>query len=205
MYKSETKRVVRVAASAFISAALAIGTVGVASADGSHHGQSHHNHSSEGRHFGLVGTVTAVGTGTFTVQGREGAPVVYTTSATTAYYLGKTVSTVAALAVGERVLVQLTNTTPQTVTSVVIQLSSFEGKVTAVAGNVITITGHEGSTSRTVNVTATTTYLQGGTASTLAAVVVGSEIKATGLIDTTGALNATSVRVSGGHSHHSEH
>ena len=151
------------------------------------------------------GTVTAIGSGTFTVQGRNGASVVYTTSPTTAYYLGKTVSTVSSLAVGERVRIQLTNTTPQSVVAVMIAVPSFEGKVTAVAGNVITITGHEGAASRTVNVTATTTYTQGDSASSLAAVVVGSEIKATGLIDTTGALNAVSVKISGGHSHRSQH
>ena len=203
MNSSSTSRITRGAASAFICMALALGTAGVASAGTSHHGHSssrdHHSNHDNGLQTRVEGTVTALGTNAVTVQSHHGTPVVYTTTSTTTYFLGKTVSTVVALAVGENVDLTLTSTTPQTVTNVEIDLARFEGKVTAISGNTITISGWHNNT-RTINVTTTTTYTLDGAPSTLSAVTVGSEIGALGLIGSTpDTLNATSVKI---HQHH---
>jgi hypothetical protein len=202
-HTTHTNRFIRGTASAFICAALALGTAGVATAGTSHHGHSsardHHAGHDNGQQLRIEGTVTALGTNAVTVQSHHGTPVVYTTTATTTYFLGKTASTVAALAVGQNVDLTLTSTTPQTVTSVEIDLAKFEGKVTTIVGNTITISGWHSST-RTVNVSATTTYTLDGAPSTLSAVTVGSEIGALGLIGSTpDTLNAISVKI---HLHH---
>ena len=199
MYTTSTNRFTRGAASAFICVALALGTAGMASAGTSHHGHSfardHHSSHEEGHQRHVEGIVTALGTNAVTVQSHHDTPVVYTTTATTTYFLGKTASTVAALAVGQNVDLTLTSSAPQTVTVIEIDLAWFGGTVSAISGNTITITGEHGST-RTVNVTATTTYTLDGAPSTLIAITVGSEIGALGLIGSTpGTLNAISVRI----------
>ncbi len=203
MHTTHTNRFIRGTASAFICGALALGTAGVATAGTSHHGHSstrdHHAGHDNGQQLRIEGTVTALGTNVVTVQSHHGTPVVYTTTATTTYFLGKTASTVAALAVGQNVDLTLTSTTPQTVTSVEIDLAKFEGKVTTIVCNTITISGWHSST-RTVNVSATTTYTLDGAPSTLSAVTVGSEIGALGLIGSTpDTLDAISVKI---HLHH---
>ena len=122
MDTTRTNRFTRGAASAVVCLALALGTAGVASAGTSHHGHSsardHRWDYDNGQPLHVEGSVTALGTNAVTVQGHHGTPVVYTTSGTTTYFLGKTASTVAALAVGQDVDLTLTTTTPQTVTSV---------------------------------------------------------------------------------------
>ena len=93
----------------------------------------------------------------------------------------------------------LTSATPQTVTNVKIDLAKFEGKVTAISGNTITIS-REHLLTRTVNVTTTTTYTLDSAPSTLSAITVGSEIGALGLISSMpDTLNAISVKI---HQHH---
>lgn len=201
MYKPETKRVARVAASAIISVALAVGSAGVAFADGPYHGRAHDGHTNEGRHLGISGVVRAIGTTdpmTITVQGRDGgALVTYPTSTTTSYFLDEAPASAAALAVGDRVKLQLSNTTPETVLKVSIKVPSFEGTVLALtsttAPTTLSITGHDGSPSRTVDVTASTTFMEGGAPATLANILVGSEIRAIGTTDTTGVLTASTI------------
>ncbi len=208
MYKSETKRVARVAASAVISMALAVGTAGVAFADGSHHGHSQIHHSHEGRHIGFSGVVTALTAATlttplsFTLQGRDGgAPALYTTSSTTTYFLDEAPATAAALAVGDRVHLQLSNTTPQTVLKVSIEVPSFEGRVLSVTASattstaIVSITGHDGWPTRTVDVTSSTTFVEAGSPATLANITVGSDIRAIGSVDASGVLTASLVMI----------
>jgi hypothetical protein len=196
MYKSETNRVVRIGASAFIALALAVGTSGVAFADGSHPGgNSHQGNTNNGHHGDIDAIVTGLGTNSFTAQFGSAAPVVFTTTSATTYFEGSTAVTSSALAVGQQIDFGLTNTSPQTVAKVSIDVATFEGKVTVVAGNVVTITGPQ-STTRNVNLTSTTTYSQGGTASTQSAIVVGSEIGARGLLGSTpGSITALSVKI----------
>jgi hypothetical protein len=149
-----------------------------------------------------VGVVSALGTGTITLKDRHGNATTYTTTGTTTYFEGKTAATAAALALNEAVVLELTSTSPQTVTKVDIRLVHFFGPVTAVAGNTITIAGRHG-TSFNVVVSTTTTYTSAGAASTFAAVVVGSTISAAGLPDATaGTLDASSVNIFASFGHH---
>ena len=133
----------------------------------------------------------------------EGVLTTYTTvPGTTTYFEGSAAGVVGDLAIGENVKLNLTSTTPQTVTKVTICLVHVSGTVTApVVSGVITIAGsHSGIT--TVNVSGTTTYTSGGAPSSLIAVVMGAKISAVGLPGTTaGTLNANSVNifVSSGH------
>jgi len=103
------------------------------------------------------GTVTALGTNSITLKDHQGTSTTYTTTATTTYFEGSTAGVVGDLAVGEQVSLALTSTTPQTVTKVTICLERVFGSVTAVAGNVITLSSFH-STTITVNVSGTTTY-----------------------------------------------
>jgi len=203
MNRAETNRVVRIGASAFVCVALAVGTSGVAFADGSHsNGHSDHG-SSNGPKADVDAVVTAIGTGgSFTAQFGTATPIVYNTlTGTTTYFEGHTAVTAAALAVGEQVDLQLATpaTTPPTVLKVTIDVASYRGKVTALGVSSFTITGPEGTT-RTVNVTSSTTYTSGGTASTFGAIVVGSGVEAQGLLGSTaGTITALSVKIEAPH------
>jgi len=97
--------------------------------------------------------VTALGTNSITLKDHQGTSTTYTTTATTTYFEGSTAGVVGDLAVGEQVSLALTSTTPQTVTKVTICLERVFGSVTAVAGNVITLSSFH-STTITVNVSA---------------------------------------------------
>jgi hypothetical protein len=200
---------VRLASAAAICLTIAFGTAGVATA-----GQrSSHDHSSSGRDgrssFGhhddgqssndARGVITALGTNTITVKDRHGDATIYTTSSTTTYFEGTTAGTAAELALNEDVSLELTSTSPQTVSKVEIHLARVAGPVTAVAGNTITIGGRHGTTFN-VLVGAATTYTSGGAPSTLAAVVVGAVICATGLPDAApGTLDASTVVIKAPH------
>jgi hypothetical protein len=139
------------------------------------------------------GVVSALGTNTITLKDRHGNATTYTTTDATTYFEGKTAGTVAELALNEAVSLELTSTSPQTVTKVEIHLVRFAGPVTAVAGNTITIGGRHGTTFNVLVGTATT-YTSDGAPSTLAAVVVGAVICATGLPDAApGSIDATTV------------
>jgi hypothetical protein len=206
MSKKTSLRTVRVASAAAICLTLALGTAGVAVAGQRSHSQGssnfgRHDHSSVGRHDqgqssnNAGGVISALGTNSITLKDRDGNATTYTTSSTTTYFEGKTAATVAALAVNEQVFLELSTTSPQTVTKVDIRLVRFAGAVTAVSGNTITIAGRHGTTS-TVVVSSTTTYTSGGAASTLAAVIVGASICATGLpAASAGTLDASTVSI----------
>ena len=199
MQKNSMKRITRGAASTAICAALALGTVGVASAHDAKH--SHHDaqksrsdHHSNRRHDHKIdGVVTALGTYSVTIQSRNDTPVAYTTTSTTTYTVGKETATVAALALGENVDLVLSTTTPQTVTAVEVDLANVHGLVSAINGNVITI--GTGTDAMTVTVSATTTYTLNDAASTLSAIILGSRIEARGVATSSSALNAASVKI----------
>jgi len=206
MSKKNSLRTVRVASAAAICLTLALGTAGVAMAGQRSHSQGsssvgRHDHSNFGRHDqgqssnDAAGVVSALGTNSITLKNHDGTTTTYTTSSTTTYFEGKTAATVAALAVNEQVFLELTSTSPQTVTKVDIRLVSVAGAVTAVSGSTITIAGRHGTTSSVV-VGSTTTYTSGGAASTVAAVVVGATICAIGLpAATAGTLDASTVYI----------
>jgi len=212
MLITKSSCVVRVATSAVVCAALALGTAGVALAGQGSHSRDHSSFNS--RDHGQPGNdargvVTLLGTNTITIKGRDGTSTLYNTSTTgTTYFEGSTAGVVGDLAVGESVSLELSTATPQIVTKVVICLAHAFGKVTTVVGNVITLAGFHGTTETVTVVPGTTTYTSGGAASTSAAVVAGAFISAVGLPGTTaGSLTANSVNifVAGGHdSSHSD-
>lgn len=206
MFTTKSSRVIRVAASAAVCVALALGTTGVAFAGQGSHSRGHsitsHDH---GQWNGASGTVTAFTTTSITLKGHGGSNTYNTTGAT--YSVGKTAGSYSDLANGENVSLVLTSTTPQTVTSVTIYPEVFVGTVTGFDSTtgVISITGFHG-TALTVDVTGTTTYTSGGAASSTAALVMGAKILAVGLPGTAAdSLKATSVNIwastGGGHGH----
>jgi len=147
--------------------------------------------------------VSAVVGDVITLKDRHGNLTTYTTTGTTTYFEGSTAGVAGDLAAGEFVKLDLTSTSPQTVTKVTIFLVHFFGTVTTVAGDVITLDGFHGTT-LTVTVSGTTTYTSGGAPSSLAAVVMGAKISAVGLPGSSaGSLNANSVNieVDSGHGH----
>jgi len=210
-----------VATAAVVCATLALGTAGVALAGGSH-SRDHSSFGSRdhGDHHGqgwnnADGKVTAFTTTSITLSD-HGTTTTYTlVPGTTTYFEGKTAGVVGDLLVGENVKLELTSTTPQTVTKVVICLVHVFGTVTGIAGNVITLAGFHGSTFTVTVVPGTTTYTSDGAASVFTAIMTGSKISAVGLPGTTaGSVTANSVNIfvthgdDGGHSqgdhgHHS--
>ena len=159
------------------------------------------------------GKVTAFTTTTITLMGRHGTTTTYTlVPGTTTYFEGSTAGVVGDLAIGENVKLELTSTSPQTVTKVTICLERVFGTVTGVTGNVVTLAGFHATTWTVTVVPGTTTYTSGGTASTFAAVVTGAKIIAVGLPGTAAdSLTANSVNIwvnpwtSGDHGHSKGH
>jgi DNA-directed RNA polymerase subunit E'/Rpb7 len=151
------------------------------------------------------GSVTAFTTSSITLKDRHGNSTTYATTGTTTYFEGSTAGVYTDLAMGQQVKLDLTSTTPQTVTKVTICLVHVVGTVTGVVGNVITIADHSSITTVDV-VPGTTTYTSGGAASTFAAVIDGAKISAVGLPGTTaGTLNANSVNIDMSSRHGDKH
>ena len=189
MSTTKSSRVLRAAAAGAVCLALAFGTAGVALAGSRSHDRGH---SSAPRDNGqqsthVSGVVSALGTNSITLKGRHGTTTTYTTvPGTTTYFEGKTAGVATDLVVGDRVNLDLTTTSPQTVTQVTICLVRWTGTVTGVSGNVISITAFH-NTSLSVDVTTgVTTYTLGGAASTLGAIKTGALISATQSINTDG-------------------
>ena len=136
-----------------------------------------------------------MGTNSITLKGRHGTTTTYTTPGTTTYFEGKTAGVVGDLVVGDRVNLDLTTASPQTVTQVTICLVRWTGTVTGVSGNVISITAFH-NTSLSVDVSGTTTYTMGGAASTLGAITTGAVISAVGVLGSAAnTLDANSVNI----------
>ncbi|HXC19776.1 MAG TPA: hypothetical protein VNT80_07690, partial [Acidimicrobiales bacterium] len=201
MFTTKSSRVIRVATAAVVCATLALGTAGVAMAgqrshSGDHSSFNSRDHGDHGQHGNDVkGTVTAFTATSITLTDRHGNSTTYDTTGAT-YFEGSTAGVYTDLAMGENVKLELTSTTPQTVTKVTICLVHVFGTVTAPpVGDVITIASDHSSIT-TVDVSLTTTYTSGGAPSSLSAVVMGSKISAVGLPGTTaGTLNANSVNI----------
>jgi hypothetical protein len=127
----------------------------------------------------VCGVITAVTSSSVSVQSHNGTPTTFTITPTTTFTEGSTTMSASALAVGERISVKVSSSAPTTALSIRIHLAELAGNVTAVSGNSITVTNHQG-TSETVVVSASTTYRLDGASATLADVVVGSKICAQG-------------------------
>lgn len=215
MYRSTKKKVVRQAS---ISAVVALGALatgaGVASAStGSHRdggGAVASKDSSanpapvpgaEGPRP-LGGIVTAVSGTSLTVSDPRGTVTTVGLDATTTVTKDRSASTLAALAVGEDVRIIPSAPGSTTAKSVEIEAPSVRGRVSAINGDTITLTGPN-ATTRTVIVSSSTTYAKNGTAATLADVSIGSSIFAQGsfVSGSTTTLDATSVGIGFGPNH----
>jgi len=154
---------------------------------------------------GLAGTVSALGTNSFTLQRPDGSTQTVDTTSSTTYQRDGQTSSASALAVGEHVSVRpsgpggppsaSSSTTPVTAAGVDIQDPALQGTVQAVNGNVVTIVDEQGFW-RTVNLSSSTTYTNAGQSATQTAVVQGAKVIAFGSIDADHvSLDATSVVV----------
>ncbi len=192
----------RAAVSLAMGLALAVGSIGVASASGRHgtYADDHNCASAKKSPFDYArfsegGYVTAVTAASVTVLRWNGMTTTYTITPTTVFTEGTQPATAAQLVVGDRVNIRLARSAKTTALRINIELAQLAGKVTSVSGNTITITGGQGF-GRTILVGTTTTYTESSTPATLAAVTVGASISAKGTIDTNGTtLDALSVTI----------
>jgi hypothetical protein len=144
----------------------------------------------------ISGTVTGVTSSSVTVLGKNGTSTTFTFTTATAFKEGSTTASESSLAVGQKVDVQVDAAAATTALSVKIGLTEISGKVTAVGTGTITITDHKGF-SVTIAVGSSTTYSNKHAAATLTDVVVGSRIRAEGVIATGGTtLDALEVAIS---------
>ena len=141
-------------------------------------------------------TVTKVSGQTISAKRQDGTAVtVHVTSSTTYERAGKQVS-LSAVTAGEMIGVMGQRNSDGSVNAarVVIVLPGYRGQVTAVSGSLITITDPRGT--HTIHVTSATAYTtDGGSASSLSAVVKGVGIEAVGAKNADGSLNAEAVEV----------
>ncbi|HVB51734.1 MAG TPA: DUF5666 domain-containing protein [Acidimicrobiales bacterium] len=131
------------------------------------------------------GVVTAVTSSSVTVQGKDGSLTTYTFTPTTTFSEGSVSLSASSLAVGNRVDVKVDSSAPTTALKVEIRPSFEAGVVTAISGNTITIKDFQGTTDSIV-VSSATTYDQGHATGTLADVIVGAKIFASGNIASDG-------------------
>jgi hypothetical protein len=147
-----------------------------------------------GRRAQMVGgVVTAVNGSSFTITQRDGSTEVIATNGDTKYTESGNPSAPAGVAVGDKVLVKLTDATTPTASKVAILLASLGGKVVSTSASAITITDGQGFT-RTVNVSGATRYFRDKNATTLSDVKAGDMLRAFGNVDGA-ALDAMFVHV----------
>jgi hypothetical protein len=148
------------------------------------------------------GTVTQISGTTLTLRTEEGTLTVTTTASTT-FEDGRDPGTLASVAVGDVVHVRpvtppAEGTTPGTGTiaaaDVRVVYPELHGRITAIDGNVIHLTGHDGKL-LTVTTTASTEYFSGRSASTAAELVVGAHMAAWGDQDSITHLTADYIEV----------
>lgn len=191
MQSTSLRRIgLRAGAALALSLGAVAGVAGAAGASGHHHSWGHHDSGA------VAGAVTAASPTSITITERSGTSATFTIDSTTKVTEGSAVATAAALATGERVVITPSTTTASLAASIAIRLSRVEGKVSAVNGNTISVTVEDGL-SQSVVVSSTTAFTKGGASATLADVVVGSKIEASGVVNTgANALEALSVRIS---------
>jgi hypothetical protein len=144
---------------------------------------------------GVGGDVTALTSSAITVLNREGTSTTYAITSTTTVTKDRSSSTLAALAVGENVHITVSSTDATSATAIDIVPANIAGKVTAVSGDTITITGPDGKTG-TIEVTSSTTFAKSGVTATLSDVTVGSFVFAEGTFGATPTtIDATSVGI----------
>jgi hypothetical protein len=138
--------------------AVGVGVVGAAGA------ASAHGDADSGQ--AVWGTVTAVGTGSFTITTHPGTTETIDTTPTTTYAEPGTQVAPAGVVDGQNVVVKLnpSDTTP-TAVAVIVLLDRLSGKVTNVTSTSITLSGFRGTTGDVV-ISPSTTYYEGKTSAT---------------------------------------
>lgn len=200
MHIKSIRVVGRSAVALSMGVALTVGIAGIASASSFHSRHDGNCASAKVSAFnyaggGTGGYVSAVTPTSVTVESAKGTTTTYTLTSTTTYTEGTATTTASSLVVGDRIRIDTSSTDPTTATSVTIELAELFGTVSSVSGSSISIKDLQGFT-RNILVSSTTTYTSGGTAATLASVVVGSKIIAQGTIDTNGtSLDALTVAI----------
>jgi hypothetical protein len=189
MYSNKMKLAGRAAGSVTIAMALMLSAAGLASGATHHDAWSRHHDVASSRisrflypRIGEGGLVTAVTATTVTVDRWDGKTTTYTITPTTTFTEGYQATTEASLVVGDRINIRLARSARTTALKINIELAELSGKVTAVVGNLITITGPQGF-ARNILVSAATTFREHGASATLADVTVGSEVFSRGTID----------------------
>jgi hypothetical protein len=166
------------------------------------------------------GVVTAVTSSSVTIESHGGTSTTFTYTTTTpisAIGHDKITLTSADLVVNEHAGVEFSSSAATAATGIWVELAHISGVVTAVSGDNITISDHQGFT-RLILVGGTTTYNNAGAAGSLTDVIVGAHIRAEGLVDANGTtLDALNVDICattttpptpqpqghfGGHHHH---
>jgi hypothetical protein len=144
----------------------------------------------------VEGTVTAVTDTSVTVQEADGTSRTATLTDATTYSARRAAAAKADLTVGSVVRIEGTENADGsfTATSVSIRPAGLGGTVTATTADSITVQDAAGN-SATIHVTASTTYQTVNGAGTLADVTVGSVVRAEGVKNADGSLNATAVRI----------
>jgi hypothetical protein len=212
MYRTTKKKLVKRVG---ITAVAALGAVGVSAAVASASPIAKSTgHTSAGAHdstptpngamgpgcaMGSGGVVTALTSTSITISDPSGTTTTYTITSSTTVTKDRVTAAIADLAVGDEVHVVPSASGSTTAASIAIVEPSVMGKVTAVSGDTITISGPN-SSSATVIVSSATTYTKDRASATLADVTVGSSIFAEGSFASstdTSTLDATSVGIGG--------
>jgi hypothetical protein len=144
------------------------------------------------------GVITAVTSSSVTIESHGGTSTTFSYATSTpisAIGHDKIALTSADLVVNEHAGVEFSSSAATTATGIWVELAHISGVVTAVSGDNITISDHQGFT-RLILVGGATTYNNAGAAGTLADVIVGAHIRAEGLVDANGTtLDALNVDI----------
>src|SRR5581483_2559558 len=137
------------------------------------------NGPKDDRHHVVRGTVTAVGANSFTIKQADGSTQAIATNADTKYAEAGTRTAPAGVAVGDKVLVKLTDGSTPRAQRVFIVLVQLRGTVASVSGSDITLTDDGGFT-RTVHTDGSTVFTKDGNKIAPSDVVAGQRISSYG-------------------------
>ncbi|HZC33019.1 MAG TPA: DUF5666 domain-containing protein [Candidatus Bathyarchaeia archaeon] len=154
----------------------------------------------------FAGTVSAVGTDTITIKGRDGTSTTIRTSTSTTYHLGRSDGSRSDVKVGSEIVASGNKAADGSLdaTSVTVLQPLVAGTVTAKTADTITISRGNG-TSQTIHVSSATTYHVAGTnGGSLADVTVGMRVFVQGSSRSDGSIDAAAIdagpfRGNGGH------
>ncbi len=143
-----------------------------------------------------AGVVTAVNGSTLTITGRNGVSHTITVTGATQYTEAGQAAALSAIVPGSLITATGTEASGNTLTAthVTIRLPQFAGRVTAVQGDTITISGAFGVAKTVVTSDTTTFTAPGGAVTSLSSIMVGGRIRAQGTVSSDG-LTLTALHV----------